>query len=169
METFYESVAGFCFTLMGLWSGVVSLRRSEWLFNPDRRRMTNSVYLGFFLPAVMSLLAAAIPDQRIVWQAAFSLAGGFGLLATVVFMSRERTESFGYFVRSTRWLVAVLYAAVVAVALIPDLAGMLGLALKPLQVEAAMLSVIVFLGVAYAWEFTMEPTVDERASASTKA
>ncbi|MBI5878627.1 MAG: hypothetical protein HZB53_13340 [Chloroflexi bacterium] len=162
MEAFYQSVAGFCFTLMGLWSGVVSLRRQEWLFDPARRRMAHSVYLGFFLPAVMSLLAAAIPDQKIIWQIAFFSSAAFGFVSTVLFIAREPAGEFSFFVRRSRWLVALLYALVAIVALFPDAVGLLGITLKPLQIEAAMLAVLVFLGVAYAWEFTMEPAAGEQ-------
>jgi hypothetical protein len=161
MEGFYLTVAGFCFTLMGLWSGVVQLRRKEWLFDLTRRRMVHSVFLSFLLPAVMSLIAAAVPDVRLVWQVAFFSAGLFGLITTVFFIARPSTPEYTWFIRRARPLVAFLYALIAFTALFPDILASVGITLKPIQVEAIILAVLVFLGVATAWDFSMEPTTEE--------
>ena len=39
MEAFYQTVATFCFTLLGLWWGVVQFRHSDWMADANWRRM----------------------------------------------------------------------------------------------------------------------------------
>lgn len=49
------------------------------------------------------------------------------------------------------------YALALVVALKPSLVGSAGLALSPLEVEALLLSILVFLGVQEAWVVAMTP------------
>jgi hypothetical protein len=43
------------------------------------------------------------------------------------------------------------------VAAAPNLAGIFGGTLKPLQVEGLLLTLLVFVGVSVAWDFLAEP------------
>ena len=52
MEAFYQTVATFCFTLLGLWWGVLQLRHDDWVNDPARRRMAYSVHLAFVIPGL---------------------------------------------------------------------------------------------------------------------
>ena len=56
VSTFYALFSATCFTLTGLWWGVVEKHR-HWLRDPGMRRRVGSVYLAFLLPALMGLFA----------------------------------------------------------------------------------------------------------------
>ena len=152
MDTFYQSVASFCFTLVGLWWAVTQLRLDEWTQSPEKRRLANTVFLSFLVPGTMSLAAQVSGDAKWVWQIVFAVAGLSGAAATVMFI--RGTHHAGLF-RKARWLAVALYLAVAAFAWFPEMAG--PLQLKPLQVEGLMLALLVFLGAGLAWEFLTEP------------
>ena len=152
MDAFYQTVASFCFTLLGLWWGVTQLRHAEWTENPDLRRMANSVYFSFLIPGAMSLAAQVAGDAKWVWQVTFAIAGLGGAVSTGYFMARSKGG--GLFHRA-RLIVALLYLLVAAFAWFPDMAA--PVSLKPLQVEGLLLSLLVFLGAGLAWEFVVEP------------
>ena len=152
MDTFYQTVASFCFTLLGLWWTVTQLRYADWTANPELRRAANSVHWSFLIPGAMSLAAQVSGDAKWIWQVVFAAAGLGGAASTVFFI--RGMPGKGMF-RRARWLVAVLYLLVAVVAWFPEMAA--PLALKPLQVEGLILSLLVFLGAGLAWEFLTEP------------
>ena len=157
MEAFYQTVATFCFTLLGLWWGVVQTRRDEWLNDTQHRRMAYSVYLSFLIPGVMSLGSQLSGETRWVWQLVFLAASGFGVAATLFFMQHtHEVVKQGWFVRRMRWAVILLYGLMAAFAIYPQAVNLLGLDLKPLQLEGLLLTLLVFLGVNMAWEFMAE-------------
>lgn len=49
------------------------------------------------------------------------------------------------------------YLVIVAIAIHPTLAVDIGLDLKPLETEAVVVSVLLFLGINYGWLLFMEP------------
>ena len=55
------------------------------------------------------------------------------------------------------WVVLPIYVAIVVLALVPTIPADLGLALSVLQVEAILVSLILFLGVQAAWILIVEP------------
>jgi hypothetical protein len=64
--------------------------------------------------------------------------------------------------RKTRvpWLLALtlpLYLVILAVAIHPSLAPDLGVHLKPLETEAVVVSLLLFVGINYGWLLFMEP------------
>ena len=160
MEAFYQTVATFCFTLLGLWWGVLQLRHDDWVNDPARRRMAYSVHLAFVIPGVMSLGAQTAGDIRIIWRLVFIVAGLLGMAATVFLIlgTQGRAAPQGWFTRYGRWLAVVMYAVVVLLALVPTLVNAaFGPDIKPLQIEGLLFTVIVFLGVGLAWDFLAEP------------
>ena len=64
MDAFYQTVAAFCFTLLGLWWAVVQFRHAEWMNNLRQRRAAYSVHLSFLVPGIMSLGAMIAGDVK---------------------------------------------------------------------------------------------------------
>lgn len=166
VNAFYQTVATFCFTLLGLWWGVLQLRHDEWVGNLPRRRMAYSVHLAFVVPGVMSLGAQTAGDIKIIWRAVFIVAGVLGILASIFLISATSgTNSFGgWYARYGRWLSVLVYAMIVAVAFVPNFATLFGPDVKPLQVEGLLFTLIVFLGVGLAWDYLAAPKVPADAS-----
>jgi hypothetical protein len=52
VSIFYALFSATCFTLVGLWWGVVQ-RNTRWVRDPVQRRAIGGVYLAFLLPALM--------------------------------------------------------------------------------------------------------------------
>jgi len=156
MDTFYQTVSTFCFTLLGLWWGVLQLRHDEWTNDPLRRRLAHSVYLSFLIPGVMSLGSQIAADARWVWQLVFLVAAVFGVISTLFFIRAFAAHAAPGLMRHARWLVLVLYVLSAVFAWFPEWAAPLGL--KPLQVEGIVLSLLVFLGVNFAWSYLAEPS-----------
>ena len=162
MDAFYQTVAAFCFTLLGLWWAVVQFRHAEWMNDLRQRRAAYSVHLSFLVPGIMSLGAMIAGDIKILWRLVFIVACGFGILA-MIFLSVGASAGGakprgGFFIRQGRWLTILLYALIAIVAVQPTLVGTLGTSLKPLQVEGLLLTLLVFVGVSVAWDFLAEPS-----------
>ncbi len=160
MEAFYQTVATFCFILLGLWWGVLQLRHADWVNDPTKRRMAYSTHLSFLVPGVMALGAQTAGDIKIIWRLVFIVAGLLGIVAAVflILSTSGGNTSGGWFTRYGRWLSVLLYAAVVLVAFVPNFAAVFGPDVKPLQIEGLLFTVIVFLGVGLAWDFLAQPT-----------
>jgi hypothetical protein len=124
--------------------------------------MAYVVSLHFVLPGAMSLLSLVAPDVPAMWRITFTVAGALGLLGTLLIIAtmRRRASSEIGLVRLLQWVALPLYAAVAAVAALPQLVGGIGLA--PIQVEAIMLVILILLGTQSAWLVTFaredEPT-----------
>ncbi len=164
METsFYSTSATAAFALLGLWWVVVAERRHDWLEVAARRRQAYTVSLYFTLPGIMSLASLVSNQESTVWRLAFGLAGAVGVLETgaALLAARTRHEYRGRFA-SLLSATFPFYLAVVVVAISPSLAHDLGIKLLPLETEALLVSVLIFLGVNFAWLLFFEP----RASAS---
>ena len=144
MDAFYQTVAAFCFTLLGLWWAVVQFRHAEWMNDLHQRRAAYSVHLSFLVPGIMSLGAMIAGDVKILWRLVFIVACAFGILAMIflsVGASTGGTKTHGgFFIRQGRWLTIALYALIALVAAKPTLAGVFGGTLKPLQVEGLLLT-----------------------------
>ncbi|HVN53536.1 MAG TPA: hypothetical protein VMT46_04335 [Anaerolineaceae bacterium] len=148
-DSFYAIVSGICFALAGLWWTVVE-RRKDWLVNPPMRSLAGGVYASFLIPGVMSLGSQIGGDNKLIWRAVFAIAAGLGMYFTIRLLTHIRKISReGVFARN-RWLVLFLYGFVLLLSLFPDLAGMTGL--KPIQVEAFLLCIIILSGNGLAWE-----------------
>lgn len=161
-EAFYQAVSAASFTLLGLWLVVVQARPA-WRFDPARRRMAYIVSLHFLLPGAMSILALAAPDESLIWRIAFAAAGAIGVLGVALILRTLREDHDAP--RVVRWLQVVVlpvYVLITLLAIDPALVAAVGLTLKPIQVEALVLSLLVFFGVQTAWFCLIEPTNEER-------
>jgi len=153
--TFYALVSGTCFGLVGLWWGVVKSRQ-DWLKDDRSRSLAAGVYLSFLIPGLMSLFAQVGGENRVVWRLVFVVAAILGIYFTSRLMAKTGAATpQGLFGRN-RWVVIVLYALVLVIALLPGLAFYLGL--QPLQLEGFMLCLLILVAHGLVWEFMSEPS-----------
>jgi len=158
VTAFYGTVSALCFTLLGLW-WVACQARNDWLVEPGGRRMAYAVSLHFLLPGAMSLLSMVAPDVAVLWRATFTVAGLAGLAGVVLLAATVRSQARNLrVVAAIHWLGVPLYAAVVAVALLPGLPAALATGLSALQLEAILLTLLVVMGVQAAWLLTFLPS-----------
>jgi hypothetical protein len=157
-EQFYETLALAAFALLGLWWVVVADRRREWSRLPYRRRQAYSVSLYFTLTGIMSLVSLISADHPALWRLAFGIAGAVGALEVVLSLIRASREPPRE--RRAQELLALtlpFYLVILAIAIHPTLASDIGIELKPLETEAVVVSVLLFLGINYGWLLFMEP------------
>lgn len=160
-EKFYETVALAGFALLGLWWVVVADRRREWAQLAYRRRQAFSVSLYFTLTAIMSLVSLNSSGHPAIWRTAFGVAGLLGaaeLIFSLFYISSEPRRARRIQLLLT--LTLPLYLLIVAIAIRPSLAADAGVQLKPLETEAIVVSLLLFLGINYAWLLFMEPAYE---------
>lgn len=155
--TFYATTSAVSFTLLGFWWVVVQFRHDEMTQDAGRRRLAFVVSLHFILPGLMSLGALLTSDAPIVWRLTFGAAGIAGM-AAVVMASRGVKEPTGAIAAIGRaeWIALPLYAILTLVAIRPDLVQS-AIGLIPLQVEGIVMTLLVFLGIVFAWGLFTEP------------
>lgn len=149
LENFYEILSGICFALTGLWWTVVEGRK-EWLNNAKLRSLAGGVYASFLIPGVMSLGAQIGGENKLVWRAVFAVAALTGMFFTTRLLLQLRNSGQTGFFTGSRWAVILIYALVFVFGVFPELTAPSGL--KPIQVEAFLLCVIVLTGHGLAWE-----------------
>nr|WP_300149434.1 hypothetical protein [Propionicimonas sp.] len=159
LADFYSLMSITCFTLVGLWWTVVE-KHTLWKTDRRRRRLAGGVYLSFLLPGLMSTFAQVDAGNPLVWRTSFALAAIVGMVTTLQLVSVDRGTRRGPF-RRFRWLVAVVYGVILALAAVPPLAGLLGA--TPLQAASVALILLVVMGHGLTWEFMMEPDADPSA------
>jgi len=168
IATFYATTSAVSFTLLGFWWIVVQFRHDEMTGDPGRRHLAFVVSLHFILPGLMSLGALLTGDAPIVWRLTFGSAGIAGMVA-VVTASRRVTDPTGAIAAVGRfeWLALPLYAILTLVAFFPEFIRD-SLQLMPLQVEGIVMTLLVFLGIVFAWALFTEPHLD-RSTVEAKA
>jgi hypothetical protein len=167
LQAFYQTVAQLSFTLLGLWWLVLQTKYQEWIGGASSWRMASNISLHFMLPGVMSLFAMLSVSNLLIWQIAFFIAGGAGLVATVVFR-RGAPQSASLSVGAgrvwVRWAVEsltyLLFAAIALVALLANAIHSLGLA--ALTIEGILVSLVVVLGLVLAWAYFVRPAASTR-------
>jgi hypothetical protein len=157
MDAFYQTVAGLCFTLLGLWWAVVQFRHDEWMADAAHRRVATSVHLSFLAPGIMSLGAMTMGDVKLIWRLVFISAAVFGLAATVFLITSGMAAIGGRLVPLGRWLTVLLYALIALIAAVPTATQRFAPGLQPLQVEGLLLTLLVFVGASLAWSLLMAP------------
>ena len=124
VSTFYALFSASCFTLVGLWWGVVQ-RDLGWAGDPARRRAVAGVYLAFLLPALMGLFAQIGGVQTpAVWRVSFVVIALVGCLTTARLLSQEADRG----VTSVRAGAVAVYAVIALLGVFPEIAGLLRLA-----------------------------------------
>ena len=166
-STFYATTSAVSFTLLGFWWVVVQFRHEQMTSEAGWRRLAFVVSLHFILPGLMSLGALLTGDAPIIWRLTFGLAGVAGMVA-VVTASRGIVHPTGAIASIGRyeWIALPLYAVLTVVAIRPELVEeRVGLA--PLQVEGAVMTLLVFLGIIFAWTLFTEPIPHQPSGASS--
>ena len=157
IDTFYTVVGGIGFTLHGLWWVVVQ-DRPEWSRNRSRRLLAYVVGLHLLIPAMTSVLSLIAPDEPFVWRAAFVTAGIVGIVGVVLVLRTIREDlDAPRLARAVQWFVLPVYAAITILAIDPTIPARLGLGLSAIQVEAIVVSILIFFGVEAAWVMMVEP------------
>lgn len=153
VSTFYALFSASCFTLVGLWWGVVQ-RDLGWARDPARRRGVAGVYLAFLLPALMGLFAQIGGVQTpAVWRVSFVVIALIGCLATARLLSQDADRH----VTAARAGAVAVYAVIALLGVFPGIAGPLGL--DAIQAEALLLVLLVALGHALVWRFLVQGAV----------
>ncbi|MDN5765088.1 MAG: hypothetical protein L0H96_05510 [Humibacillus sp.] len=155
VSTFYALFSATCFTLVGLWWGVVQ-RDLRWVRDPAQRRAVGGVYVAFLLPALMGLFAQVGGlEDPLVWRVSFIVIAAVGLAVTLRLLATD--DDVG--VRSIRAGAAGVYAVVAVIGTFPQLAD--GLGLRAIQVEALLLVLLVALGHSLVWRFLVHDSTAE--------
>jgi hypothetical protein len=155
--TFYATASALSFTLLGFWWVVVEFRHDELTADAGRRRLAFVVSLYFILPGLMSLAALLTGDLPLIWRLTFATAGIFGMLAAVLAArALEEPDGAAGSISRWMWLGLPLFAVITFVALRPDLVRS-ALKLEPLQVEGSIMTLLVFLGITFAWVMFTDP------------
>ena len=147
LTDFYVAFATVCFTLLGLWIVVVQTRHAEWRRSAVHQRRAYGVALHFSLPGLMGLLSLIDPASTTLWRVAFALVAAGGVLALVLVRGPAPTglgaAAYG--------AAVVLYLLIALVAVVPGMVAEIGVLVRPLRVEAVLITILVFLGVNVAW------------------
>ena len=152
LTDFYIAFGTVCFTLLGLWLVVVQTRHSEWRGVAIYRRWAYGVAMHFSLPGLMSLLALVDPASVTLWRVSFAVVAASG--AIVLLLVRGSLPGT---VGQVAYLAAVvLYALIAVIAAVPSLVTDVGLSARAVQVEAVLLTILVFFGVNVAWLLLFE-------------
>jgi hypothetical protein len=159
--TFYATASALSFTLLGFWWVVVEFKHEEMTVDPARRRLSFVISLHFILPGLMSLAALLTGDLPLVWRITFGTAGVVGMVASV--MGARGGSSPGSMTSIGRWMWVglPLYAIITMVALRPDLVRS-RLSLEPLQIEGSIMTLLVLLGISFAWVLFTEPVARDQ-------
>lgn len=154
------------FTVLGLWWVAIKdrldLRRSD----RAGHFMAYLVSLQFVIPGTVSLLAQVAPEEPILWRGSFAVAGLLGAAGTFLLGRSLRRVLAEDTLANVLVRVAVpLYLLVSVVAAFEGVPEALDLQLASTQIEAFLLTLLVFLGVQAAWAVAMAPH-DEPAATS---
>ena len=154
LTDFYIAFATVCFTLLGLWLIVVQTRHAEWRRLAIHRRRAYGVALHFSLPGLMGLLSLIDPASTTLWRISFAIVAGSGAIVLVLVHGSAPTR-----LGVAAYFAAVgLYVLIAIVAAVPSIVADLGISVRPLRVEAVLLTILVFLGVNVAWLLLFDET-----------
>lgn len=147
VSTFYAVFSATNFTLVGLWWGV-TLRDVSWVGDPVRRRAVAGVYVAFLLPALMGLFAqVGGAEEPLVWRLGFLVVAVLGAAVSLRLLVADPDPALAVI----RGGAVGIYVLVALVALLPGSADLVGL--RPIQVAALLLVLLVALGHALVWHF----------------
>lgn len=155
-SSFYGVVSAINFTLLGLWWVAVKDRAERTVETPASRRVAYLVSLQFVIPGTVSLLAQVAPDVPLVWRSAFAIAGAIGAVGIALLARDMRATTEAKVAPALFLLIGVpIYLLVIAVAAVPE--AFTGAEFTPIQAEATLVTLLVFLGVQEAWVVSMTP------------
>ncbi len=150
LQDFYGSMAQVSFTLLGLWWVVVQFKYEDFMRDRRRRLQAYDTSLYFVLPGIMSLISL-LSTTGLLWRITFTTAAVLGSVEAVFLLVTTRRAQGSRLWRWAHYAGCGLYVLVALFAIVPSLAGNLGLNVKTLQVEGVFLALIIFLGVQSTW------------------
>jgi hypothetical protein len=156
LSDFYSTVAGICFTLLGLWWVVVQFKYDAWTANPARRRTSLHVSMYFLVPGIMSLFAILSAQLTELWRIGFAVSAIIGLVESLLLLNASRPTPGN----RVRWaviaLTALAYLLVAIVAIDPTLVANLPGNPHGIEVEGVLVSILLFIGASFAWAMFVE-------------
>ncbi|MGD0376320.1 MAG: hypothetical protein ABSB01_17270 [Streptosporangiaceae bacterium] len=154
LTDFYTAFGTVCFTLLGLWMVVLQTRHAEWRGVAVQRRRAYGVALYFSLPGLMSLLSLVDSASTTLWRVSFAIVAAGGAIVLVLLRG-----SLPGWVGLAAYLAAVaLYVLIAVVAVVPSVVADVGMSVRPLRVEAVLLTILVFFGANVALMLLFEET-----------
>jgi hypothetical protein len=171
LDAFYGAFSPACFALLGLWLVAVQMHMREWQGSRVHRRRSYGVALHFALPGVMSMFALIDAQNPAYWRVSFAIValGGAVVTATVrgYLVPPDPDHAGVRGLPATDQLGLAAYVAGIALYLaIAGLALIGGVAVA--RTEAALLTVLVFLGFNVAWLLLFDDTHVARERAAAK-
>ena len=157
LADFYSTAAQLFFAILGFWWVVVQFKHQRWSHDPVRRRASYVISLHFLLPGVMSLVSLLSGELSFVWNVAFAIAGAFGVVATLLVAASGSPRMGMQYELFGQGAAIGLYALITLLALFPGLPAAIGLGVRPIVIEAILITLLTVLGVTLAWFLFMEP------------
>ena len=142
LTDFYVAFGTVCFTLLGLWMVVLQTRHAEWRGVAVHRRRAYGVALYFSLPGLMSLLSLVDPASMMLWRVSFAIVAGSGAIVLVLVRGSLPTWAG----RAAYLAAVALYVLIAVVAAVPGVVADVGMSVRPLRIEAVLLTILVFFG-----------------------
>ena len=161
IDAFYQAIASVSFVLAGLWWVAAQIKYEEWRADPVKARHAYGIAMYFLLPGLMAMMASVNSDISLLWRLAFGITAALGILEALLYLSTGGRRS-GVQV-GLRVAGGVLYLLILIVAIRPKLVGDLGLSLKPRELEAVLLTLLLFVAANIGWFGLLEP--DDTAGA----
>ncbi len=158
LSDFYSTVAGICFTLLGLWWVVVQFKFDAWSADPARRRTSRHVSMYFLVPGIMSLFAILSARLTTLWRIGFGVAAAIGLVESLLLIGASRPVPGNRIRWAVTALTAIVYVLVAIVAIDPTLAADLPGNPRGIEVEGVLISILLFIGASFAWAMFVERT-----------
>ena len=154
LVAFYATVSGLSFTLLGLWWVVAERRHVVRQRAPPAHGVRRVAALH--APGAMSVLSLVDSTGTFFWRLVFALAGIAGMVGALM-VSSTITSELGQrrLTGVMLWIGLPVYALVVAVAAVPDLAAIVSMA--PRQLEAILVALVLLLGINAAWFLSTAP------------
>ena len=149
IDAFYQAIASVSFVLAGLWWVAAQIKYEEWRADPVKARHAYGIAMYFVLPGLMAMMASVNSDISLLWRLAFGLTAALGVLEAVLYLRTGGRRSGVQL--ALRVAGGAVYLLILIVAIRPRLAADLGLSLKPREVEAVLLTVLLFLAANIAW------------------
>lgn len=146
METFYATLAGICFTLVGLWWVVVQFKYELFMSSPPLRLAAYVASAHFIAPGVISLVSVLTSEEAALWRVGSFVGSVLGIVAAVAAL---RSAALTGSQRMVEVALLILFGVLAALSFI--VTPVFGL--KPILVEALVNVGVVVLGVQYAWQF----------------
>ncbi len=159
--SFYQTLTGVSFTLLGIWFGVMQFAHGRWRSDPELHRSTLHIALHFFLPGLAGLgsLLSGSTDGGLIWRIVFAVSGLLGLIESLSFF-RAPGGPVALPGRILRAADPLLYTFMIVAVFLPP--GVFGL--RPLQLEGITTGLLFTLGLCYVWLAFAERPSEEGSS-----